>query len=423
MKKILALLLAVLMVVSMAACAGQKDDPKKDNDKNKDTAKKEKVTLSVWTPEGDQGEGSWLENRLAAFEAAHPEYEITWEVGIMSEGEAGNQVKADPEAAADVYMFANDQLGVLYEAGALAKLGGDYLAQVQNDNSATFVNTVTYVDGGVYGFPMTNNTWFMYYNKEIYTENDIKTMDSLLEKGVVSMQLGNGWYTAGFFTGNGCTLFGETGTDASAGIQFGGQAGYDVAEAMIKLGTHPNFKEDANGSAIAGMLEGSVTAMFSGSWDYAALYGTEDVAGMGDKLGCAALPTITVAGKQVQLEAFAGSKAVGVNPHADNQKAAMQLASFLANEESQLKRFEMRQITPAHKNLATNATVTASEVAVAEMAVMNNCSVAQPVIAEMGAFWSPMGTFGGAVMNGDVTLENYKDQIDLLYGQLNSEGL
>lgn len=422
MKKILALLLAVLMVVSMAACGGN------DNGGNKNTTpggenKVEKITLSVWTPEGDQGEGSWLENRLAAFEAAHPEYDITWEIGICGEGDAGNTVKADPEAAADVYMFANDQLGVLYEAGALAKLGGTYLEQVKADNSTTFVNTVTYIDGGVYGFPVTNNTWFMYYNKETYTADDIKSLDKLLEKGVVAMQMGTAWYTAGFFMANGCTLFGETGTDASAGIAFGGQAGYDVAEAMVKYASNPNFKDDASGAGIAGMLSGEVDAMFSGSWDYAALYGTEEKAGMGDKLGCAELPFMTIGGEQKQLTAFAGSKAIGVNPHADNPKAAMLLASFLASEESQLKRFEMRQITPAHKNLANNATVTASEVAVAEMAVMNNCSAAQPVIAEMGAFWAPMGTFGGAVMNGDVTLDNYKDQVDLLYGQLNSTGL
>ena len=414
MKKILALLLASLMIVSMAACGG--------NGAGKTTTTKgpsgpEAITLSVWTPEGDQGEGSWLEDRLAAFEAAHPEYKITWEIGICGEGDAGNTVKADPEAAADVFMYANDQLGTLYEAGALAKLGGSYLDQVKNDNSATFVNTVTYIDGGVYGFPMTNNTWFMYYNKSVYTAEDIKSLDAMLAKGVVAMQMGTAWYTAGFFMANGCTLFGETGTDASAGIAFGGQAGYDVAEAMVKLASNPNFKDDANGAGIAGMLEGTVAAMFSGSWDYAAL------SGLGENLGCAELPFMTVGGKQVQLTAFAGSKAIGVNPHADNQKAAMQLAAFLASEESQLKRFEMRAITPAHKNLANNATVTASEVAVAEMAVMNNCSAAQPVIAEMAAFWAPMGTFGGAVMNGDVTLDNYKDQVDLLYGQLNSTGL
>ena len=413
MKKIIAMLLACMMVIGLAACGGGADTT------TAAPAGPEAVTLKVWAPQEDQVDANcWLPLMEAAFEAAHPEYDITWENGVCGEGDAGNTIKADPAAAGDVFMYANDKLGVLYEAGALAKLGGNYLDQVKANNSATFVNTVTYIDGGVYGFPMTNNTWFMYYNKDTYTAEDIKTMDGLLAKGTVAMQMGTAWYTAGFFMANGCTLFGETAADASAGIQFGGEPGYQVAEAMVKLAANDNFVDDVNGSGVAGMIDGSVDAMFSGSWDYADLY-----AGLGDKLGAAALPTITMGGKQVQLKAFAGSKAIGVNPHCENQKEAMMLAAFLASEESQLKRFEMRQITPAHKNLAENATVTASEVAVAEMAVMNNCSMAQPVIAEMGSFWSPMGTFGGAVMNGDVTLENYKDQVDLLNGQLNKEGL
>ena len=430
MKKILALLLAVLMVASLAACGSGDSGSSNDGSKatlpqNGTTTKADvtnpdevkAITLKVWTADLDQGEGSWLEDRLAAFEAAHPELDITWDIGVCGEGDTGTNVASDPSVAADVYMYANDQLGTLCAAGALAELGGTYLEQVKADNSQTFVDTVTYTDGGVYGFPMTNNTWFMYYNTETYTEEDIKTMDSLLSKGVVSMPMGTAWYTASFFTSNGCEMFGSNGVDASAGIQFGGDKGYASALAMINMTTNANFVDDVSSSAVAGMIEGTVDAMFSGSWDYEAL------SAMGDKLGCAALPTITINGEQVQLKAFAGSKCVGVNPHCAYQKEAMQLAAFLASEESQLKRFEMRGITPAHTNLADNATVTASPVAVAEMAVMNNCSVAQPTIPEMADFWGPMGTFGGAVMNGDVTADNYKDQVDLLYNQLNSEGL
>ena len=425
MKKILALLLAVLMVASLAACGGndKKTDNKTPGTTNPATAENpEAITLKVWTSEQDQTEG-WLDNRLKAFEAAHPEYKITWDIGIMGEGDAGNQIKADPAAAGDVFMFANDQLGALYEAGALAKLGGTYLDQVLADNSELLVQTVTYTDGEVYGFPTTNNTWFLYYNKDVYTEEDIKTMDSLLEKGKVSMQMGTAWYTASFFCANGGTIFGENGLDASAGINFGGDIGYGAAEALIKMATHPNFVDDASGAGIAGMLDGSVTAMFSGSWDYTALYGTEEKPGMGDKLGCAVVPTITVGGKQVQLKPFAGSKAVGVNPYAKNQKAAMQLAAFLASKESQQIRFEMRNVIPCHVELAKDPAVLANQVAAAELAVMNTCAAIQPVIPQLSGFWAPMGTFGGNVMNGDVTLENYPDQVDLLNNQLNGEGL
>ena len=82
---------------------------------------------------------------------AHPEYEITWDIGVCGEGDAASIVKNDPAAAADVFFYANDQMGTLIEAGALSKLGGSYLETVQNNFSQTHVDLLTYTDGGVYG--------------------------------------------------------------------------------------------------------------------------------------------------------------------------------------------------------------------------------------------------------------------------------
>ena len=101
----------------------------------------------------------------------------------------------------------------------------------------------------------------------------------------------------------------------------------------------------------------------------------------------------------------------------------MQLAAFLASEEAQLARYEMRGIIPSHKNLATNETIAKNMVAVAEMNPMNNGSCAQPTIPEMANYWNPMGSFGAALVNKDVTEENYMDMVDQFMTQLNASGL
>ena len=181
MKKIIAMLLVLVMALSLVACGTEKPvETKAPEAGNNETqapateAAPEAITLKVWAPQEDQvDENSWLQVQLAAFEAAHPEYDITWELGVCSEGDALSKVTADVAAAADVFMYANDQLGGMMQAGALAQLGGTYLEQVQTDVSETFVSTVTYTDGGVYGFPYTANTWFMYYDKSVFTEEDI----------------------------------------------------------------------------------------------------------------------------------------------------------------------------------------------------------------------------------------------------------
>ena len=420
MKKLIALLLALVMVLSLAACGNtekpaETQAPQAGNDTPATEAAPEAITLKVWAPQEDQVDAnSWLIQIQAQFQAAHPEYVITWDNGVCPEGDAATMVTADPAAAADVYMYANDQLGTLLQAGALAKLGGAYLEQVQNDVSATYLNTVTSTDGGVYGFPVAPNTWFMYYNKALVGDADLTSLEAVLEKGIVAFEIKNSWYLPSFFFAAGGSLFGETGADAAAGFKFGGEAGYAATNAVLDLLENPNFKVDGDGYGNAGLKDGSVVAYFSGSWDYAGLFEA-----LGENLGAVPAPTVMINGEAKQLKAYAGSKAVGVNPNAKNMKAAMQFAAFLASADSQLLRFQLRNITPAVTALGENADVAASIVAAAESATMAYASVAQPTIAEMNPVWGPVGTFGSNLADGMVTVENLKDMVDALYNQLN----
>ena len=421
MKKIIALLLAAMMVVGMFAACGntnapaETEAPAAQETEAPAQAEVTEITLKVWAPQEDQvNEDSWLIQVQKQFEAAHPEYKITWQNGVCPEGDAAAMVTADPAAAADVYMFANDQLGTLLQAGALAKLGGSYLEQVQTDVSATYVNTVTSTDGNVYGFPVAPNTWFMYYNKELVGDADLTSLESILEKGKVAFELKNSWYLPAFFFAAGGTLFGETGADAAAGVNFGGEIGLNATNAVLDLLANPNFVVDGDGFGNAGLKDGTVVAYFSGSWDYQGLYDA-----LGEDLGAVAAPTVMMNGAPAQLKAYAGSKAVGVNPNASNPKAAMQFAAFLASADSQLLRFQLRNITPAVTALAENADVAASIVAVAESATMAYASVAQPTIAEMNPVWGPVGTFGTNLADGTVTAENAAEMVDLLNEQLN----
>jgi arabinogalactan oligomer/maltooligosaccharide transport system substrate-binding protein len=239
----------------------------------------------------------------------------------------------------------------------------------------------------------------------------------MLAKGVVAFPLNNGWYNHTFFTGNGGTLFGEQGVDGAAGIQFGGANGEAAALYMIGLNKNANFRVDKDGLGNTGLKDGSVGAYFSGSWDYAGLYEA-----LGENLGAVQLPVAKVGGKDIQMKSFAGSKAVGVNPNAKNAKAAMELAAFLASAEGQLKRFELRGITPAATVLGESDAVKASIVAMAENNVMANTSIAQPSIPEMGNFWSPAETFGNNIINGEVTEANVAEKVAAFVDSLNGKG-
>ena len=126
------------------------------------------------------------------FAAEHPNWDITFEYGVCPEGDAKANVTQDVEAAADVYMFANDNVTDLVKANAIARLGGETETAVKSTNSQAIVDSVS-IDGALYGVPFTTNTWFMYYDKSKFTEDEAKNLDTMIAKAKISFPITNSW--------------------------------------------------------------------------------------------------------------------------------------------------------------------------------------------------------------------------------------
>ena len=367
-------------------------------------------TIKVWTPGEDQAyDNNWLKKMQQRFEDAHPEYDILWENEIVGEGDAGVSVIQDVTAAADVYMFPSEQLYKLIEAGGLGKLVGDHQSQILRDNSQLMIDSVSYADGNQYAFPIANNTWYLYYDKDVFTEEDVQNLDTMLEKGRVYLPMANAWSGSCFFLGTGGTIFGEFGKNADAGINFGGENGYKAAKKMVELKNNSNV--DLGDLDISRFINGEVSATFSGSWVRGDLE-----AAFGDRLGVAMLPSFTIDGSTYQMKAMSSSKCVGVNPYAARTEGkylvCTEFAAFLASEEAQLARYEMRGVIPAHKDLRYHPLIAADPVAVAEMDTITYASVLQPSLEEMNYYWGPLGNFCNKLCKGDITFDNYEIVVD-----------
>ena len=379
---------------------------------------KESVRLMVWSPQGDQSvdQGQWLQTCCNAFAEEHPEWDITFVYGVADEASSAGQVSQDAEASADVFLYANDNLTTMTDADALVKFGGKYREEIEATNSQTSLDSVT-KDGEIYGVPFAINTWFLFYDKSVFSEEDVKNLDTMLEKGVVSFPFTNSWYLPAFYIGNGCTLFGD-GTDASAGVDFGGEKAQEVTDYLIDLESNPNFRIDADGSGIAGLRDGSINAMFSGSWDAAAVKEA-----LGDNMGVAALPTYTLDGEEKQMYAYAGTKAVGVNTQSDYMVQAVELAIFLGNEYSQRLHYELENVVPCHTALLEDEEIMADEVVAAINDTFNRTSILQPNLAEMSNCWTPVENMGKGIRNGSITHENSAEQTEQMNEAMNSDGI
>lgn len=380
------------------------------------TAGKQKVTITVWAPEDDQLEdNNWLENMQAQFAAQYPEYEISWVNQKIGEGDAAyNIVKG--EGSPDVYMYPSDYLGKLMDANALTPLGSYYASQVRANNCDVAENSVTYSDGELYGFPIQGNTWYLYYDKTVFNEKDVKSLEDMLSKGRVDIPIYYEWTGGCFFLGTGCTLFGEDGLNYASGFDFEGSKGYDAAKKM--LGIINNDNSVIGGLDINKMINGEVNAVFTGSWDYETLK-----AYYGDNLGVAPLPTFTYNGETYQMTAMSGTKCVGVNPATvdgtPKQTVCMDFAAFLASPESQIARYEANGTIPVSTAVLNDNTFLDNELVQAEIYTMENCSVLQPYYSKMNNYWTAMGNFLDGICNKEITVANYKAAVDELNEELN----
>ena len=391
MKKIIALALVLVMVLSLCVGCGKKA---------------EKMTLKVWGPNEDQASAeSFLPVACAKFNEAHPEWDIEFVFEVCAEGDAGTMVTKDPSAAGDVYMFANDQLGTLLQANAIARLGGAALEQVKADNSDTMVASVTSGEG-VYGVPFTGNTWFMYYDASVYTADDIKSLDAMMAKKPVAFEVTNAWYLPAFYFAAGGTMFGETGTDGAAGVTFGGEVGTAATTYIANALAAGTMIEAGGGAGMDALRNGTVGAVFSGTWDAA---NVKDA--LGDNYAAAQLPCITLNGQECQLKSFSGSKAFAANPNSAHMEAAVALAAWLGSAEMQELHFDLRngEVIPCATALLANEKFAANPAAVAQNDTIANTSKLQPSIPEMGNYWGNAESLGKALANGEVNADNAAD--------------
>lgn len=428
-KKLCALLLTAAMVTTaVTGCGKSSDKNSADKDVVETTETEARdVTLTVWGPQEDQAGVEGYKNGILkamcdSFNEEHPEWNITFKYGVCSEGDAKDNVTKDVDAAADVYMYANDQIPILVNAGALSKLGGTTVDEIQDSNEQTIVDSVTY-DGDVYGVPFTSNTWFMYYDKSKFSEDEVKSLDTMMDKdlgkGVTNFAfpLDNSWYIAAFYYAAGGTLFGD-GTDASAGCDWDNENGVATTKYLVNLAKNKKFSNEKEGSSLAKFKDGKLGAYCSGSWDAEAIKEA-----LGDDFGATQIPSITINGNEGQMKSFAGSKAIGVNPKCKDQEVAVALARYLANESSQRIRFETRGIAPVNVTLSADEAVTSDLVTQAQALEISNAAIVQPMLSEMGGYWTPAETMGKEIVQGDVKESNAEKKTKEMVKGILSNGL
>jgi arabinogalactan oligomer/maltooligosaccharide transport system substrate-binding protein len=380
----------------------------------------ESVALKVWVPQNQIDPGT-IEKMETQFQAAHPEWNITFTTEAQGEDTAKTEILKDVQAAGDVYFFANDQIQELIAAGAIAQLGGATEEMVKSTMAEAVVNTVT-IDDKLYGIPFTHNTFFMFYDKSLLSEDDVTSLEKIMAKdtpdGVYNFQFdaAGGWKSAAFYYGAGLSIYGEDGLDYAAGCDWNNATGVAVTNYLIDLISNPkcSYVDDASASELA--AEHRLGAWFDGSWNY----DTYKEA-LGDDLGLAILPTFNPDGNDYQLLGFYGSKAIGVNSLSKNPAVAVAFAAFLGSEEMQNIRFVETAQVPTNTKAGESDAVKADPVASVIVAEAANASVAQPTSANFGKYWDNASGLITEIRSGLLTHDNVQEKMDTFVAAMKVE--
>lgn len=385
-----------LMKVEAPTVANKKSDAKK-------------VKLTVWCPSEEM---NIMKELCEAFNQTLEDYDVSFEYAEKSESQASTALSQDAKNSADVFMFSGDQLSGLVEQRLV--FGLDVMTSDYPDLLTQYEESAIEAckrDGKLYALPFTPNQFFLYYNNSMLTEEDVKSLESIMAKDLgaevknYATGVADAWYLASYFYAGGCTLFGKKGDDASQ-CNWNSPEGKNVVKYLNNLMASGKLHNNSGTDDSLGLMEsGKLASWTMGSWKSNAI---KEV--LKDKYAVTVMPTVTYEGREAaNITPFADYKAVAVNSASNEGKVAAMLACFLTDDYAQAMRLESRAFAPTIKALmdqVANADDTMKsklDPAVIAATIQSDAdhSVPRPVISQIEKYWNPGAALGNYIYTKD----------------------
>lgn len=417
-KKLLSVLLSVsLVTLSLFGCGTTDSDKTSSNNspisaENQDS-ESEVIELKIWVEEINFDN---VNKMIASFKEAYAD-QATFSITLEAQPDADTRddLLADVHNGADVFSMPDDQLYSMIAGGALSPvINAD---KVSSENLEEAIDAASYKDV-LYAYPYSaDNGYFLYYDKNYFSEDDVKSLDKILQVAAengkkFSMEFDSGWYLY--------TFFGQTGLDF--GINADGVTNYcnwnstagsikgvDIAQGLLNIVSNPGFLSAPNGSFVDDIKSGNVIAGISGVWDAVKIKNI-----WGDDYGACKLPTYTCGDKQVQMSSFTGYKMMGVNSYTKHPEWAHKLAEWITNEENQTLRFVDMSQGPSNIKAAASEAV---KKVPAILAVIDQSQYG--TLQRVGNnYWTACSNFAKTILSGNPSNVTLQELMDTLVSEI-----
>ena len=369
MKKTLALILALIMLLSMTACRTT-IDPAQAN------------KLTVWHDKED----AVIEALESYLKTAVPDVEIVFEKKT-SLTDSLKLVGNDPSAAPDLFIFAHDKVGVFAEMGILAPVKDLLAADALENYLPMTVEAGTYQDT-LYQLPLYFETLLFMYNRRYMQDDEVPaSTDELLaymqentgrgRYGFVE-QHSTAYYSAAWIHGFGGSIIDGSGTPFPDA-----KAVKDALEYHLKfVALMPGETEYNTVNTL--FLEGKADATIGGPWMVPSARAAEI------DLGIAAMPTVDATGKA--LAPYSGVQGIHVLKYAAEHKseAVKKLCAALTDPAIGIDLALASGCAPANALCYDDERVKNDEL-VQAMRATAEIAVPMPNIPEMDVMWTVVG--------------------------------
>ena len=378
----------------------------------KEKTQAQKISVKLWIP---KDEIEMTDQLVRNFDAIHEEYEISYEIEEKGIDDASQEIGKGKKNDADIFYLPSGGVETLAEQGVLLPIESGF-DKLKTDLPESAIEAVS-IDGTAYAVPFSPNSYFMYYNKDLFSEEEVKSLDTIMNKDLgkgiynFSTEISNSWYLESFFLGNGCTLFGKDGKDAR-NCTFNSKKGIEAGKYVMALASNPKYIENADGVGSEAFKKGKLGAITTGAWS-----APDFKEALCDKLGACALPTANMSGKEVRLSNFVDFKTIAVNADTKEPEAVSLLAVYLANKDSCKRRFITFGEIPVLQNLADSEEIK-NDIAASALNEQVNYATNQPSIGQMDNYWGNMAGFGSEIVSGQVSNANLKQKLDELSAKI-----
>ncbi len=366
MKKLLSLLLAAAMVLSLAACIAREEDT---------------GGIVIWHDKED----AVAQVLQAYLDEALPDLDITLEKKT-SLTDSLKLVGNDPSSAPDMFIFAHDKIGVFAEMGILADIEG-LLPEGELENYLDMTTEAAAYKGTAYQLPLYFETLLFMYNRRYMTDDKAP---STTEELYAYMQANTGRDRYGFVEQHSTAYYSAAWIHGFGGeIISGDGVPFPDPEAIKSaLAYHLKFVELMPGETEYStvntlFLEGKADATIGGPW----MVPSAREAGI--DLGIAPMPTVDETG--LALAPYSGVQGIHVLTHAAESKneAVRAVLEALCAPEVGIDLALASGCAPAREACYEDEAV-ANDALVQAMRATAEIAVPMPNIPEMDVMWTVM---------------------------------